>query len=148
MSGWYNLLVPLLGWESPNIGMRVNLLQDSSGIVIVYEPVVFWSGSELGSPLWDLIDSKIWPPVGLQSIVDIRPGSRISYPDWWDLPRESHLRWLLQDIVQSFPQPTLGCASHLPHDLHLLWIFLGCELLSLRGGVVVETATRSKAIRK
>ena len=41
LSDWSNLLSPLLGWYSLSIGVRVNILQDSSGIGIADEIVGF-----------------------------------------------------------------------------------------------------------
>ena len=79
--GWSGLLVPLVVWDSPSIGLWVNLLQDFSGIGIVDDPVGFWLGSELSSPLWDLLDSETWPPVGLQLIVYTPYDSKVRYPD-------------------------------------------------------------------
>ena len=61
--------------------MRVKLLQDFYGVGIVYDPVGFFLGSELGSPLGDLIDSETRPRVSLHCIVDRPPGSKVRYPD-------------------------------------------------------------------
>ena len=71
--GWDNLLSPLVGWDYPIFGVRVNILQESSRIGIVDEPVGFCLGSELLLPLVSLLDYDTWPYVGLQMIVYIPP---------------------------------------------------------------------------
>ena len=68
-----------MGWDSPSIGVWVKSFQDSFGVGIVDDLVVLWLGSELGSPLWDLLYSETWPPVGLQLIVNIPHGSNLRY---------------------------------------------------------------------
>ena len=55
MSVWAKLLVTFVGWDSPILGVRVNLLQYSSGIGISDELVGFWLGYDFGFPLGDLI---------------------------------------------------------------------------------------------
>ena len=91
LSGWANLLDILLGWDSPSISVQVNIFQYSSGIGIVDSPVGFWLGSELGLPLWDMLYSYIWPHFGLQLIVYIPYGSKVSQcdllvsPSWYTL---------------------------------------------------------------
>ena len=71
---WVKLLVHLVVWDSPGLGVWVNLLQDSSRGVIAYDPVGFWLVSELGSPLGVLLYSKTFPPIGIHLIMDIPPG--------------------------------------------------------------------------
>ena len=56
--------------------MLVNLLQYSYGIGIVDEPVRLFMGSELGPPLWVMIDSDLGHPFVLLLIVDSLPGLR------------------------------------------------------------------------
>ena len=70
-----------MGRDAPSIGVWVNLLQDYYGIGIFYEKVRFLLGSGLGSPLGGLLDYDTWPPIGIQFIVDIPPGSKILHPD-------------------------------------------------------------------
>ena len=60
--------------------MRVDLFKDSSGIGIFDDPFGLLLGSKIGLPMWALIYSETWPPVGLQLIVDILPGSNLRYP--------------------------------------------------------------------
>ena len=79
LSGWSKLLGTLVGWDSPSIGVWVKRLQDSSVIGIVDEPIVFWLGSEIGTPLGYLLDYEAWIIIGIQFIVDIPPGSNIRY---------------------------------------------------------------------
>ena len=73
-----------MGWDSPGLGVKVNVLQDYSVIGVGYEPFCLWPGSELGSPLRDLIYSETWPPIFLQFIVGIPPDSNLRYPDLVD----------------------------------------------------------------
>ena len=61
--------------------MQVKILQDSSGVGISDEIFGFYLGSELGLPLGDLLYSDNWSPVGILLIVDIPPGSKVSYPE-------------------------------------------------------------------
>ena len=74
ISGLANLLGPLVAWDSPSLGVRVDLLWDLSGIGIYDDKVGLWLGSELGLPLGSLTDSETWSPFGLQLIVDTHPG--------------------------------------------------------------------------
>ena len=53
-------------------------MQDFSGVVISDEPVGLYMLSELGLPIGKLLDSDTLPPVGLQLIVGIPPGSKVS----------------------------------------------------------------------
>ena len=50
-------------------------------IDIVDDTVGFLLRSELGSPLGALPDYENLPPVGLQLIMDIPPGSKVRHPD-------------------------------------------------------------------
>ena len=51
--------------------------------------------SELGSPLGALLYSETWPPVGLQLIVDIPPGSKVIYPGY-----EEEIQWGAQSKAE------------------------------------------------
>ena len=62
-----------VGLDFTSLGVRVNLLQESSEFGIVDDPVGFLTGYELGLPLWALLDSETWPPLGLNFIIDIPP---------------------------------------------------------------------------
>ena len=48
---------------------------------IVDDPVGFYLEFEIGSPLGNLTDYDIWPPVCFHYIVEIPPGSKLRYPD-------------------------------------------------------------------
>ena len=78
LSGCVNLLGPLVVWESLSIYLWVKLLLESVGIGIVDDPVGFLLRSELGLSLGDPLDSETWPSVGLQLILDIFHGSKVS----------------------------------------------------------------------
>ena len=88
LSGWAHLLGPLVVWDSPSIGVQVNLLKYSSSIGIVDDTVGFWLGSELGSPLWaliqDLLQSSRHLPMGLPSL----------------LPQDPRLLWLFLGLTR------------------------------------------------
>ena len=140
--GWSNLLGPLVVWDSPSLGVQVKLFQDSSGVGIVYEPDVLWLGSELGSPLWDLLDSDTWPPVSLQLIVDIPPGSKVRYPDFVGSPL-----WDTLAVPPSVSCPNFH-ALLLPHKPRLLKFFHWNDPLSLRGVGIFRADASPKAIRK
>ena len=62
-----NLSGPLVVWDSPSLDVRVNLLQDSSGIGILDEPVGFLLEYKLGFPLGRYVRfidvASCWTPV-------------------------------------------------------------------------------------
>ena len=91
--------------ESPSIGVLVNLLRESSGVGIADQPVKFLLVSKLVSPLRALIDSKTWPHVGPQLIVDTPPGSKVIYPELVVSPLQATL---------AVP-PSGSCPKFLPH---------------------------------
>ena len=62
-------MVTLLVQDSHSLGVKVNLLQDSSGIGIVDEKFGFLMVSELFLPLGYLLYSETWPHVGHRFIV-------------------------------------------------------------------------------
>ena len=80
LSSWVNLLVTFVGWDSPSLGARVNLLKNSYEVGIADKPVGLCLVSELGSPLGDLLDYENWTNLGLQLIVNIPPGLKVRYP--------------------------------------------------------------------
>ena len=86
--GLVGLLSPLVDWESPSLGMRVNILQESAGIGIFDEPVVFFLGSELDLPLRNILYSYPGPPVDIQLTVYSLPGSKLRYPDLVGYPSQ------------------------------------------------------------
>ena len=57
MSGWFNLLVTFVVWDSPILGVWFNLLQDSSGIGLSDDPVGFWLVYEFIFTLGNLLCS-------------------------------------------------------------------------------------------
>ena len=77
MPCWVGLLVPLVGWDSTSIGSQVKILQVSSGIGIVDEPVGLFLESELDLPLRYVLDSETGPSVGFQLIFDRPPGPKV-----------------------------------------------------------------------
>ena len=62
--------------------MRVKILQYSSGIGVVDEPVIFFLGFELVLPLEDLLYYETGSPIILQLIEDRPPGSKLGYPEF------------------------------------------------------------------
>ena len=83
-------------------------MQDSSGIGIVDEIFFFWLGSELGLPLWDLLDSDTWPHVGLQLIVKIPPGSNVRYHELMVSLSQDTLAVTPSGYFPKFPPPPSG----------------------------------------
>ena len=61
--------------------MKVDRLHDLSGIGIVNDPFGFFLGHKIGSSLVDLVYSETWPPVVVEFIMYIPPGSKVSYPE-------------------------------------------------------------------
>ena len=149
LSSWVNLLGPLVGWDSHSLGVKFNLLKDSSRISVAVEPVGFWLGYELGLSLGDLIDSETCPPVGLQLIVDIPPGSKVRYPDLVVSPSRATLVVPPSGYYTKFlPPPSGTCLTYLLRAVVAANISLGGDQLLLSGGGAVDTSTWPKEIRK
>ena len=123
MLGLSKLLGPLLGRGYPSIGVQVKLLQDSSVIGISDELFGFWLGSELGSPLWDLLDYETWPSIGIQFIVDTPHGLKVRYPGLVGLPLWSTLAVSTSVYGPKFPPPPSGTCITSP-----LWATLAAPL--------------------
>ena len=115
MSGWVNLLGPLVGWDSNSLGVRVNLFQDSSGVGISDKPVGLLLVSELGSPLGALLDYYTLPHVGLLLIVDIPPGSKVRYPELVVFFSWSTLAVPTSGSCPKFPPPPSGTCLTSPY---------------------------------
>ena len=94
--------------------MVVNLLQESSEIGIVDEPVGFFLDSEIGSPLRDLLDSETLPPVGLHLILGSLPGSKIRYPDLVVSPSKATLVVPSSGSCSNFLLPPSGMCPNYP----------------------------------
>ena len=105
LSGWYNLLGTIFGWDSPSLGEWVNLLQDSYGIGIIDDTVGFFLVYYLVSPLGDLLYSDTWPPIGLLLIMKIPLGSILRYPDLVGSPSWSKLIVTPSVLCSKFPTP-------------------------------------------
>ena len=102
----------LVVWDYPSLGVKVNLLQYSSVICIVYDPVGFWMGSEFGSPLWDILYSETLTSVGLQLILEISPGSKIRYSDLVVSPSRATLSVPPSGYFPKFPPtPYVTCIT-------------------------------------
>ena len=108
LSVWLNILVPLVGWDSPSLGVWVKLLQDSSAFGIFNYPVGLLMVSELGSPWRYLLYYDTWPPVGLQLILDIPLGSKVWYPELVGYPLRSTLAVPPSVYCSNVPPPPSG----------------------------------------
>ena len=105
LSGLVRLLVPLVGQNSPSLGVRVNFLQQYDGIGIVDETVGISQGFGLCLPLGDLLDADTGPPICLQLIVDIPPGSKLIYPDLVLSTLQTTLTVTLEGYGVNLPPP-------------------------------------------
>ena len=158
LSGWANLLFPLLVWDSSCLGVWVKPVQFSSGITISDDPVGFTLGSELGSPLGDLLYYETWTPVGLQLIVEISPGSKIRYPDLVGPPSRVTLAVLPLEYFPKFSQTPSGLwitspswytldvtlSGALPTLPWLIWFIWNCR--ECKGNNTVENKLKGLVV--
>ena len=102
-------MIYLVEWDSASLGVRVNILKDSSGIDIDDEQFGLCLRSEPGLPLWDLIYT-----LGLQFIVDIPLVSNVSYPDWVGSPLQYTIALPPSRYCPKFLTPTSGTCMTSP----------------------------------
>ena len=111
---WVDLSWSLVGWNSPCIGVQVNLFQDSSEIISVTRLVMTSLVSETFCPLGDLLVSDPGNTVGIKMVVDKPHGSKVIYPD----VVVSHLQGTLvvPPVVpgENFAPPPSGQSHTLP----------------------------------
>ena len=148
LPGWANILVTLVVWDAPSLGVKVNFSQYSLGIDIADNPVDLWLGSEIGYPLGYLLDYEIWTPVVLQLIVDIPPGSKVRYPDLVGSPSQYTIDVPPSWSCPIFPPPTYGRALLIICEIHLLRPSLGRDPLSLGGAGTLGTSASPKVTTK
>ena len=147
LSGLVGLLVTLVGWDSPSLGVWVNLLQYSSGIGIIDITIGFFLVFEIVSPLGDLIYYYAGPPVELRLILYIPTGSKVRYPDLVVSPSKSRLVMPSVGSCVNFLRPISGTFHASPSRATVDVSLYGGVLLSIGGVGTFWSNTRPKSIR-